>query len=65
MEHIKKKAKRLQHLHVANVNSTYSGGGVAELLTLLTLLISQGEVNDTGAVDRRLCVEYLSQPWGR
>jgi len=34
IEHIKKKANRLQHLHVAHVNSTYYGGGVAELLTL-------------------------------
>lgn len=30
------KAGKLQHLHVANVNSTYYGGGVAELLTSLT-----------------------------
>jgi trehalose synthase len=34
IERIMKKAKRLQHLHVANVNLTYYGGGVAELLTL-------------------------------
>jgi trehalose synthase len=40
IERIKKKAKRLQHLHVANVNSTYYGGGVAELLTSLTLLMN-------------------------
>jgi trehalose synthase len=37
---IKKKARSLQHLHVANVNSTYYGGGVAELLTSLTLLMN-------------------------
>jgi trehalose synthase len=37
---IKKKAKSLQDLHVANVNSTYYGGGVAELLTSLTLLMN-------------------------
>jgi trehalose synthase len=37
---IKKKAKLLQDLHVANVNSTYYGGGVAELLTSLTLLMN-------------------------
>jgi trehalose synthase len=37
---IKKKAKLFQDLHVANVNSTYYGGGVAELLTSLTLLMN-------------------------
>jgi trehalose synthase len=40
VERIQKKAQPLQHLHVANVNSTYYGGGVAELLTSLTLLIN-------------------------
>jgi trehalose synthase len=40
IERIEKKAKRLRHLHVANVNSTYYGGGVAELLTSLTLLMN-------------------------
>ena len=40
IERIKRKAKRLQHLHVANVNATYYGGGVAELLTSLTLLMN-------------------------
>jgi trehalose synthase len=40
IERIRKKAKGLQHLHVANVNSTYYGGGVAELLTSLTLLMN-------------------------
>jgi trehalose synthase len=40
IERITKKAKPLQHLHVANVNSTYYGGGVAELLTSLTLLMN-------------------------
>lgn len=40
IERISKKAKSLQHLHVANVNSTYYGGGVAELLTSLTLLMN-------------------------
>jgi trehalose synthase len=40
VERIMKKAKPLRHLHVANVNSTYYGGGVAELLTSLTLLMN-------------------------
>lgn len=37
---IHKKAKPLQDLHVANVNSTYYGGGVAELLSSLSLLMN-------------------------
>lgn len=40
IDRIKKKAKALQYLHVANVNATYYGGGVAELLTSLTLLMN-------------------------
>jgi len=34
------KARRLRDLHVVNVNSTYDGGGVAELLSSLTLLVN-------------------------
>jgi trehalose synthase len=37
---IREKAQTLQHLHVVNVNSTYYGGGVAELLGSLTLLMN-------------------------
>jgi trehalose synthase len=37
---IKGKAKALKDLHVVNVNSTYYGGGVAELLTSVTLLMN-------------------------
>ncbi|OGP59876.1 MAG: glycosyl transferase family 1 [Deltaproteobacteria bacterium RBG_13_52_11b] len=40
IERIQKKARPLQHLHVVNVNSTYYGGGVAELLSSLTLLMN-------------------------
>ena len=40
IERIKKKAESLKHLHVLHINSTYSGGGVAELLTSLTLLMN-------------------------
>jgi trehalose synthase len=40
VERIRSKAKPLQGLHVAHVNSTYYGGGVAELLTSLTLLMN-------------------------
>jgi len=37
---IGKKAEKLQGLHVANVNSTYYGGGVAELMDSMTLLMN-------------------------
>ena len=40
IERIMKKARSLQYLHVANVSSTYYGGGVAQLLTSLTLLMN-------------------------
>jgi trehalose synthase len=34
------KAERLRDLHIVNVNSTYYGGGVAEILSSLTLLMN-------------------------
>lgn len=40
IDRIREKAKSLQNLHVANINSTYYGGGVAELLSSLTLLMN-------------------------
>src|SRR5262249_61610530 len=40
IERIRRKADPLRGFHVAHVNSTYSGGGVAELLSSLTLLMS-------------------------
>ncbi len=40
VERIRTKAQRLQGLHVAHVNSTYYGGGVAEVLAPLTLLMN-------------------------
>ncbi len=40
VERIRGKASRLGHLHVAHVNSTYYGGGVAQLLSSLTLLMN-------------------------
>lgn len=40
VQRVKDKAKPLQNLHVAHVNSTYYGGGVAELLSPLTLLMN-------------------------
>ncbi|MBU9888384.1 MAG: glycosyltransferase [Candidatus Omnitrophica bacterium] len=40
IERIQKKARALQNFHVAHVNSTYYGGGVAELLISMTLLMN-------------------------
>jgi len=40
IERIRKKAKPLQGIHVTHVNSTYYGGGVSQLLSSLTLLMS-------------------------
>ena len=40
IERIKEKARELQSLHITHVNSTYYGGGVAELLGSLTLLMN-------------------------
>jgi trehalose synthase len=37
---IREKAKQVQGLHIANVNSTYYGGGVSQLLSSLTLLMN-------------------------
>lgn len=40
VERILKKAERVNDLHVVNVNSTHYGGGVAEILSSLTLLLN-------------------------
>jgi trehalose synthase len=40
VDRIRKKAEPLKDLHVANINSTYYGGGVAELLSSLSLLMN-------------------------
>jgi len=40
VERVREKARPLQGLHVTHVNSTYYGGGVAELLSPLTLLMN-------------------------
>ncbi|MBD3368393.1 MAG: glycosyltransferase [Candidatus Eisenbacteria bacterium] len=44
VERIREKAERLSGAHVANVNSTYYGGGVAELLSSLTLLMNSAGI---------------------
>ena len=40
IERIAKKAERMRDLHLVNMSSTYYGGGVAEILTSLTLLMN-------------------------
>ena len=40
VERIRNKAGRVDDLHVVNVNSTHYGGGVAEILSSLTLLLN-------------------------
>jgi trehalose synthase len=40
IERIRAKARPLQDLHVAHINSTYYGGGVAQLLSSLVLLMN-------------------------
>jgi trehalose synthase len=40
VERIKDKASLLQDMHIANVNSTYYGGGVSVLLSSLTILLN-------------------------
>ena len=40
VERLLAKARALRDLHVVNVNSTYYGGGVAEILSSLTLLLN-------------------------
>jgi len=47
VERITEKAKPLQDYHIVNVNSTYYGGGVSELLSSTTLLMN-GMGIDTG-----------------
>jgi len=41
VDRILAKAEKLRDLHVVNVNSTYYGGGVAELLGSMTILMNQ------------------------
>src|SRR5437773_11992927 len=40
VERIRQKAAKLKGLRVANFNSTYYGGGVAEMISSLTLLMN-------------------------
>jgi trehalose synthase len=40
VERVQKKAEALRDLHLVNISSTYYGGGVAEILSSLTLLMN-------------------------
>ncbi|PQA85978.1 glycosyl transferase family 1 [Marinicaulis flavus] len=44
VERIQKKAQQISDVHIVNVNSTYYGGGVAEILSSLTLLMNAAGV---------------------
>jgi trehalose synthase len=44
IDRILAKAKRLSDLHIVNVSSTYYGGGVAEILSSMTLLMNAAGV---------------------
>ena len=41
---ITRKAEALRDIHIVNVNSTYYGGGVAEILSSLTLLMNAADI---------------------
>ncbi len=40
IDRIKEKARRIKSMHIAHINSTYYGGGVAEMLSSLSLLMN-------------------------
>jgi trehalose synthase len=44
VERLRKKLDGLHDLHIVNINSTYYGGGVAEILSSLTLLMNAGGI---------------------
>jgi trehalose synthase len=44
IERILDKAKKLEDLHVVNINSTYYGGGVAEILSSLSLILNSAGI---------------------
>lgn len=44
VERILEKARPLEGMHIANVNSTYYGGGVAEILSCMSLLMNSAGI---------------------
>ena len=53
VERIRNKAKKFEGLRVANFNSTYYGGGVAEMLSSMTLLMNSLGLQTEWRVDSR------------
>jgi len=48
VERIREKARQFKGLRVANFNSTYYGGGVAETISSLTLLMTASACAQSG-----------------
>jgi trehalose synthase len=44
VKRIREKAEKIKGLHIVNVNSTYYGGGVSQLLSSLTLLLNSLDI---------------------
>jgi trehalose synthase len=44
VDRIMEKAEKLRDVHVVNINSTYYGGGVAEILSSLTLILNSAGI---------------------
>jgi trehalose synthase len=44
VKRIREKAEKVKGLHIVNVNSTYYGGGVSQLLSSLTLLLNSMDI---------------------
>lgn len=45
VERVRAKLEKLQDVHITNISSTYYGGGVAELLSSVTLLMNSSGLN--------------------
>lgn len=45
IDNLKSKIERLKDIHITNISSTYYGGGVAELLSSITLLMNSSGLN--------------------
>jgi len=59
VERISRKAERLRNMHVVNVSSTYYGGGVADILSSLTLLMNASGIR-TGWRILQGCPDFFS-----
>ena len=45
VERVRAKMEKLQDIHITNISSTYYGGGVAELLSSVTLLMNSSGIS--------------------